>query len=158
MSTPSPFGIQSGTSFRFLRQMINGEHDLENDTLFFAMYSTLAFIEPQTVDDQASITGELVGNGYTAGGEQLTQSVIYTPGGEDRPAIDFVDLTFGPGATWGIGPSNPDAAQGAVIYTLQQDHSRTRSSGSSISDRPSLSTTGLLSCAGRIRLIRRWQS
>jgi len=96
--------------------MINGEHDLENDTLFFAMYSTLAFIEPQTVDDQASITGELVGNGYTAGGEQLTQSVIYTPGGEDRPAIDFVDLTFGPGATWGIGPSNPDAAQGAVIY------------------------------------------
>lgn len=113
MSTPSPFGIESGSSFRFLRQTINGDHDLENDTLFFAMYSTLAFIEPQTVDDQASISGELVGNGYPAGGVALAQTVIYTPGGEDRPAIDFVDLTFGPGATWGIVN---EAAQGAVIY------------------------------------------
>lgn len=104
--------IQSGTSFRFLRQTINGDHDLENDTLFFAMYSTLADILPQTVDDQSSITGELVGNGYSAGGVALAQTVIYTPGGSARPAIDFVDLQF-TSATWGI---TNEAAQGAVIY------------------------------------------
>ncbi len=105
--------IQGGTSFRFLRQTINGDHDLENDTLFFAMYSTLADIDPVNVDDQASITGELVGSGYPAGGVVLTQSVIYTPGDSVRPAIDLVDLAFGPGATWGI---LNEAAQGAVIY------------------------------------------
>lgn len=105
--------IQSGTSFQFLRQTINGDHDLENDVLFFAMYSTLADINPVTVDDQASISGELVGGGYAAGGVQLTQTVIYTPGDPVRPAIDLADLSFGPGATWGI---LNEAAQGAVIY------------------------------------------
>jgi hypothetical protein len=109
--------ISTGTAFQFLLdQCIDGNHDVRNDVLFFAMYSTLADIDPVTVDDQASITGELVGNGYTAAGEQLTQTIIYTPGQPERPSIDLDDLVFGPGATWGIGPSNPDAAQGAVIY------------------------------------------
>ena len=106
--------ISTGTAFQFLSdQCIDGIHDVRNDVLFFAMYSTLADIDPVTVDDQASITGELVGNGYTAGGEQLTQTIIYTPGEPKRPAIDFGDLVFGPGATWGI---LNEAAQGAVIY------------------------------------------
>ena len=106
--------ISTGTAFQFLNdQNIDGNHDVRNDVLFFAMYSTLADIDPVTVDDQASISGELVGNGYTAGGVQLDQTIIYTPGGPDRPAIDFVDLVFGPGATWGI---TNEAAQGAVIY------------------------------------------
>ena len=106
--------ISTGTAFQFLEdQCIDGIHDVRNDVLFFAMYSTLADIDPVTVDDQASITGELVGNGYTAGGEQLTQTIIYTPGEPKRPAIDFADLLFGPGATWGI---LNEAAQGAVIY------------------------------------------
>lgn len=109
--------ISTGTAFQFLNdQCIDGNHDVRNDVLFFAMYTTLADIDPVTVDDQASITDELVGNGYTAGGEQLTQTIIYTPGEPERPAIDFADLVFGPGATWGIGPSNPEAALGAVIY------------------------------------------
>ncbi len=106
--------ISTGTAFQFLEdQCIDGIHDVRNDVLFFAMYSTLADIDPVTVDDQASITGELVGAGYTAGGEQLTQTIIYTPGEPKRPAIDFADLVFGPGATWGIVN---EAAQGAVIY------------------------------------------
>ena len=106
--------ITTGTAFQFLNdQCIDGIHDVRNDVLFFAMYSTLADIDPVTVDDQASIAGELVGNGYTAGGEQLTQTIIYTPGEPERPAIDLDDLVFGPGATWGI---LNEAAQGAVIY------------------------------------------
>jgi hypothetical protein len=106
--------IQSGVAFQFLSdQCIDGNHDVRNDALFFAMYSTLADIDPVTVDDQASISGELVGSGYSAGGVALTQTIIYTPGQPERPAIDLDDLTFGPGATWGIVN---EAAQGAVIY------------------------------------------
>jgi len=115
--------IQTGTAFQFLfDQNVKGNHDVENDALFIALYSTLADIDPVTVDDQSSISNELVGVGYTAGGEALTQNVIYTPGEPERPAIDFDDVVWGPGATWGI---LNEAAQGAVIYNTtagpQQD-------------------------------------
>lgn len=105
--------IQAGTAFQFLLdQGIDGIHDVRLDTLFFAMYTTLADIDPQTVDLQASLTDELVGSGYTAGGNALTQSIIYTPGGANRPVVDFADVVI-PGAVWGI---TNEAAQGGVIY------------------------------------------
>lgn len=106
--------IQSGTAFQFLfDQGFSGIHDVINDTLFLALYSTLADISPETVNLQAAIGNELVGVGYTAGGVALTQTLIYTPGGPDRPAIDLDDVLFGPGANWGV---TNEAAAGAVIY------------------------------------------
>lgn len=105
--------IVAGSNFQYLRdQLFNGIHDPENDTLFFAMYTTLADIDTRTADLQSALTDELVGSGYPAGGFQLTQTVIYTPGGNDRPVIDFDDIVI-PNATWGIVN---EAAQGAVIY------------------------------------------
>lgn len=104
--------IQAGTAFQFLNDQLSGMHDLVNDTLFFAMYTTKANIDPQTVDLRSALSNELIGAGYTAGGVQITQTVIYTPGGA-RPVIDFADLTFGGGANWGI---TNDAAAGGVIY------------------------------------------
>jgi hypothetical protein len=105
--------IVAGSNFQYLRdQLFNGIHDPENDTLFFAMYTTLADIDTRTADLQSALTDELVGSGYPAGGFQLTQTVIYTPGGADRPVLDFDDIVI-PNATWGIVN---EAAQGAVIY------------------------------------------
>jgi len=105
--------IVAGTNFQFLRdQLFNGLHDPENDTLFFAMYTTLADIDTRTADLQSSLTDELVGSGYPAGGFQLTQTVIYTPGEDARPVMDFDNIVI-PNATWGI---LNEAAQGAVIY------------------------------------------
>jgi len=106
--------IIAGTCFQFLRdQLFNGVHDPENDALFFAMYTTLANIDVKTADLQASLTDELVGSGYVAGGFALTQTVIYTPGGANRPVMDLDDIVIA-GATWGQSPGT--AAQGAVIY------------------------------------------
>lgn len=106
--------IIAGTAFQFLRdQLFNGIHDPENNALFFAMYTTIANIDVETVDLQAAIGDELVGSGYTAGGFALTPTVIYTPGGSDRPVMDFADIAVGT-ATWGQSPGT--AAQGAVIY------------------------------------------
>lgn len=106
--------IIAGTAFQFLRdQLFNGIHDPENDALFFAMYTTIADIDVKTVDLQASIGDELVGSGYVAGGFALTSNVIYTPGGSDRPVMDFDDITIA-FASWGQDPGT--AAQGAVIY------------------------------------------
>lgn len=106
--------IEQGTAFQFLfDQGISGIHDISNDALKFAMYTTLADISLATVNLQAAIGNELVGSGYTSGGVALTTSVIYTSGGANRPVIDFADLTF-INATWGLTAGT--AAQGAVIY------------------------------------------
>jgi hypothetical protein len=106
--------IIAGTCFQYLRdQLFNGIHDPENDALFFAMYTTLADIDVKTADLQASLTDELVGSGYVAGGFALTQSVIYTPAGANRPVMDFDDIVIA-GAVWGGDPGT--AAAGAVIY------------------------------------------
>ena len=105
--------IVAGTNFQFLRdQLFNGIHDPENDTLFFAMFNTDADIDTRTADLFSSLTDELVGSGYPAGGFQLTQTVIYTPGEDARPVMDFDDIVIS-NATWGI---TNEAAQGAVIY------------------------------------------
>ncbi len=106
--------IQQGTAFQFLNdQGILGIHNVSSDSLKFAMYTTLANISLATVDLQAAIGNELVGAAYPAGGVALTQNVIYTPGGVNRPGIDFADLLFS-NATWGLTAGT--AAQGAVIY------------------------------------------
>ena len=108
--------IIAGSNFQYLRdQLFNGIHDPENDALFFAMYTTQADIDPRTADLQSTLTNELVGSGYPAGGLALTPTVIYTPGGDDRPVMDFDDIVI-PFATWGI---LNDAAQGAVIYNTE---------------------------------------
>jgi len=106
--------IAPGTAYQFLHdQCIKGLHDVELDTLFFAMYTDSASIDVKTVDTQAAISGELVGSGYSAGGIALTQTLIWTPAGPDRPVIDFDDIEF-TNATWGQAPGT--AAVGAVIY------------------------------------------
>jgi len=105
--------IIAGTNFQFLRdQLFNGIHNVEIDALRFAMYTTLANIDVKTANLQSALTNELVGSGYVAGGFLLAQTVIYTPGGADRPVMDLADIVI-PGAVWGIVN---DAAQGAVIY------------------------------------------
>jgi len=108
--------IIAGSNFQYLRdQLFNGIHDPENDALFFAMYTTQADIDPRTADLQSTLTDELVGSGYPAGGYALAPTVIYTSGGDDRPVMDFDDIVI-PFATWGI---MNDAAQGAVIYNTE---------------------------------------
>ena len=107
--------IIAGTNFQFLRdQLFNGVHDPENDTLFFALYTTLAEIDVRTADLQSALSDEIVGTGYTAGGFALTTNVIYTPGGDDRPVMDIDDIVVTP-ATWGnVDPR--EGALGGVIY------------------------------------------
>lgn len=106
--------IVAGTAFQFLNdQCFEGIHDIVNDTLNFAIFTTSANINPQTADLYTSLSDELVGSGYTMGGVQITQTVIYTPGGSVRPIMDIDDIVFS-STTWGQVPGT--AAQGAVIY------------------------------------------
>jgi hypothetical protein len=106
--------VNPGTVYQFLHdQCIKGLHDVELDALRFAMFTVNANIDVKTADLFTSLTDELVGSGYTAGGFAMTQTLIYTPGGSNRPVVDFDDIVI-PGATWGQAPGT--AAGAAVIY------------------------------------------
>lgn len=106
--------IIGGAAFQFLHdQCFLGLHDVVNDELRLALYTTAANIDPQTANLRSALTDELVGPGYTAGGPQITQSVIYTPGSANRPIMDIADIVF-TSATWGQVAGT--AVQGGVIY------------------------------------------
>ena len=106
--------IKGGMAYQFLRDQFNGLHDLENDTIFFAMYTTLASLDRRTVNIFDN-TNELVGTSYPAGGVQITQTIIGGP--PDITSLDIDDLTF-TAAVW--GQTAGTAAFAAVLYNQTQ--------------------------------------
>ena len=72
--------IIGGTAFQFLAdQCLNGLHDVENDALFFAMYTTDANIDVETVDLQAAIGNGRHHSQLTPAAFWATQLVFEAP-------------------------------------------------------------------------------
>jgi hypothetical protein len=93
--------------------------DLDNDTLKI-MLVTSAYTPDFGVDDfKADVNGEVVGTGYTAGGETLeVVGTGYTAGGETLTSVTLTQsagtITFDAAdVTW---TSSTITARGAVIY------------------------------------------
>ncbi len=108
--------ITGGITYQFLRDQFNGLHDLENDSIFFAMYTTLATLD-RTTANIFDNTNELVGTGYTAGGVVVTQTIIGGP--PTITGLDIDDLTFAT-AVW--GQTAGTAAFAAVLYNQTQSN------------------------------------
>lgn len=90
-----------------LRDEAIGSIDFDTDT-FKVMLVTSAYVENKDTHTRRSdVTGEVVGTGYTAGGNAITVTV---------PAVDTVndrvDISLG-GTTW---PASTITARKAVIY------------------------------------------
>jgi hypothetical protein len=71
------------TSFK--EQLLLGQHDLETDVLKIALYTSLANLGPSTT--VYSTTDEVVGTGYTAGGETLDNVTVSS--GNDIAYVSF---------------------------------------------------------------------
>ena len=80
-----------------------GEIDLDADTIKIALYTSAATLSAATT--AYTTTNEVVGTGYTAGGNTLTGATIATSG--TTAYVDFNDTTW---ATATI------TARGALIY------------------------------------------
>ena len=94
------------TSFK--TELLEGKHDFTNgaDTMKLALFTSSATLDAATTD--YSVTNEVVGTGYTAGGGTL---VNVTPTSSGTTAFtDFNDLTFS---------SSTITANGAMIYNTQ---------------------------------------
>lgn len=76
----------------FKQQILLGEHDLETDVINIALYTSAANLDASTTE--YSTSGEVVGSGYSAGGETLTDVTVLLSG--TTAYVDFADTTWNP--------------------------------------------------------------
>jgi hypothetical protein len=101
------------TSFKV--QLLSGAQNFNTGTTKvykMALYTSSATLDASTT--VYSTANEVVGTGYTAGGNVLTVSQIPTNGGSTTAFIDFADVTW---------PSATITARGALIYNSTDDTS-----------------------------------
>lgn len=91
----------------FLQEILEGVHDLASDTLKIALYTSAATLGPATT--AYSTANEVVGPGYTAGGETLTNVVVQSAAGVAY--VDFDNPAWA-GATF--------STRGALIYNASK--------------------------------------
>lgn len=102
--------IQQTLTTSFKQQILLGEHDLETDTLKLALYTGLATLGPNTTVYDASY--EVVGTGYTAGGNILTGVTISTSA-NGVVYVDFANSTWSPASF---------TCRGALIYNASKSN------------------------------------
>lgn len=87
----------------FKQELLGGIHDLDTDTLKIALYTSAATLDASTTAYTA--TNEVVGSGYTAGGNTLTGAAISLDG--TTAIVDFDNTTWAAATI---------TARGALIY------------------------------------------
>ena len=95
--------ITQAMASSFKQQILLGEHDLDTDVIKLALYTSAAALSAATT--AYSTSGEVVGTGYTAGGNTLAGATVSLSG--TTAFVDFTDTTW---ATATI------TARGALIY------------------------------------------
>lgn len=89
------------TSFK--TELLGGVHDIDTDTIKIALFTSSATLGAVTT--AYSTTNEVVGTGYTAGGNTLTNATISSDG--TTAIVDFDNTTW---------LSSTITARGALIY------------------------------------------
>jgi hypothetical protein len=103
--------IQQGLTNSFKQEMLQAGQNLATDTLKMALYTALADLGPTTT--VYTTTNEVVGTGYTAGGEPVTGATITVDTQTNTVYVDFSDVSW-PGANF--------TARGALIYNVTQSN------------------------------------
>jgi hypothetical protein len=93
------------TSFKV--EAFGATHDLDTDEIRMALYTSAATLGAATT--AYSATNEVVGPGYTAGGEIMTSPVISADG--TTAIVDFADVTW---------PASTITARGALVYNASK--------------------------------------
>jgi len=93
----------------FKQQILLGEHDLDTDTIKLALYTSAATLSAATT--AYSTSDEVVGTGYTAGGNTLTGASVSLSG--TTAYVDFSDTTW---------TTATITARGALIYNSSKSN------------------------------------
>lgn len=95
--------ITQAMASSFKQQILLGEHDLDTDVIKLALYTSAATLSAATT--AYSTSGEVVGTGYTAGGNTLAGATVSLSG--TTAFVDFTDTTW---------TTATITARGALIY------------------------------------------
>ena len=95
--------ISQGVCNSFKEEVLTGVHDIENDTIKIALFTSSATLDADTT--AYATTNEVVGTGYTAGGNTLAGAAVTLDG--SVAIVDFNDTTWA---------SASITARGALIY------------------------------------------
>jgi hypothetical protein len=95
--------IAQSMASSFKQQILLGEHDLDTDVIKIALYTSAADLGAATTAYTTS--GEVVGAGYTAGGNTLAGATVSLSG--TTAFVDFSDTTW---------TTATITARGALIY------------------------------------------
>lgn len=93
----------------FKQQILLGEHDLDTDTIKIALYTSAATLSAATT--AYSTSDEVVGTGYTAGGNTLTGATVSLTG--TTAFVDFSDTTW---------TTATITARGALLYNSSKSN------------------------------------
>jgi hypothetical protein len=103
--------LQQGQTLSFRSDIVQGDQDLSANTLKMALYDGFATMGPTTT--VYTTDNEVVGTGYTAGGNTITGVTINTDANTNTVYIDFDNVSW-PGASF--------TARGALIYNSSQSN------------------------------------
>jgi hypothetical protein len=93
----------------FKQQILLGEHDLDTDVIKIALYTSAADLGAGTT--AYSTSNEVVGVGYTAGGNTLTGATVSLSG--TTAYVDFADTTWA---------ASTITARAALIYNSSKSN------------------------------------
>jgi hypothetical protein len=93
----------------FKQQILLGEHDLDTDVIKIALYTSAATLSAATT--AYSTSDEVVGTGYTAGGNTLAGATVSLTG--TTAFVDFSDTTW---------TTATITARGALIYNSSKSN------------------------------------
>ena len=93
----------------FKQQILLGEHDLDTDVIKLALYTSAATLSAATT--VYSTSDEVVGTGYTAGGNTLAGATVSLTG--TTAFVDFTDTTWSTATI---------TARGALIYNSSKSY------------------------------------
>ncbi len=93
----------------FKQQILLGEHDLDTDVIKIALFTSAATLSAATT--VYSTSDEVVGSGYTAGGNTLTGATVSLSG--TTAYVDFSDTTWS---------TSTITARGALIYNSSKSN------------------------------------
>ena len=103
--------IQQGLTNSFKQEMLQAGQNLATDTLKMALYTGFADLGPTTT--AYTTASEVVGTGYTAGGELVTGATISVDAQTNTVYVDFSNVSW-PGANF--------TARGALIYNVTRSN------------------------------------
>lgn len=112
------------TSFK--QELFEAEHDFTTDTFKIALYTSSATLDASTT--AYTTTNEVVGTGYTAGGETLANITVTSSG--ITAFIDFDDIVISNSTITARGAliyNNSKSNKAVAVYDFGSDQSSTAS-------------------------------